>query len=77
GREEILMRLLRKNGAELNPVNDKGLTALAGAVWCGYFGTVKMLLGRSGVDLNLGDRVGCSLLSLASEAGCGDVLRTL
>ena len=70
------MRLLRRDGAELNPVN-KGLTPLAGAVWCGYIGTVKTLLGRSGVDLNLGDHDGCSLLSLVGEVGCGDALRML
>ena len=60
------MRLLGRDSAELNSVNDEGLTPLAGVVWCGYFGTVKTLLGRLGVDLNLGDRDGCWLLSLPS-----------
>lgn len=58
-------------------MNNEGLTPLAGAVWCRYFGKVKALLGRSGVDLNLGDRDGSSLLSLVGEAGCGDALRML
>ena len=38
---------------------------------------MKALLGCSGVDLNLGDRDGGSLLSLIGEAGCEDVLRML
>jgi len=77
GCEEILRRLLGREGAELNSVNDRCLTPLAGVVWCRYFGTVKTRLGRLGVDLNLGDRDGLSLLSLVGEAGCGDVLRML
>ena len=36
---------------------------------------MKMLLGCLGVDLNLGDGDGCSLLSLAAEVGYEDVLR--
>ena len=39
--------------------------------------TVKALLGCSGVNLNLGDREGGSLLSLIGEAGCEDVMRML
>ena len=38
---------------------------------------MKALLGCSGVDLNLGDREGGSLLSLIGEVGCEDVLRML
>lgn len=43
----------------------------------GYVGTVKALLGCLGVDLNLGDRGGRSLLSPVAEAGCEDALRML
>ena len=38
------MRLLGRDSAKLNSVNDEGLTPLAGVAWCGYFGTVKTLL---------------------------------
>ena len=38
---------------------------------------MKALLGCSGVNLNLGDREGGSLLSLIGEVGCEDVMRML
>ena len=66
------MRLLGRDSTEPNPVNKEGLTPLAGAVRCGYVGTVKALLGCSGVDLKLLDRDGCSLHSLVGEGGCED-----
>lgn len=38
---------------------------------------MKALLGCPGVDLNLEDRGGCSLLSLITKASCEDVLEML
>jgi len=55
------MRLLGRDDVEPNRVNNEGLTPLARVVWCGYVETVETQLGFPDVDLNLGDRDGCSL----------------
>ena len=44
---------------------------------CGYVEIVKTQLGCPGVDLNLGDGDGCSLLSLVAEVGYGGVVGVL
>ena len=71
------MRLLRGNDAELNPMDSEGLTPLAGAVQCGYVGTVKTLLGCPHVDLDFGDRDRRLLTSFVAKVGCEEVLRML
>jgi len=52
---------LRRDNVEPNRVNNEGLTPLAGVVRCGYVEPMKTKLAFPDVDLNLGDRDGCSL----------------
>jgi len=68
------MRLLEGDDVGLNPVNNEGLTPLAGTGGHEYVGMVEALLGYPGVGLGLGDRER-SLFSLVAEAGYEDVLR--
>ena len=56
-------------------MDNECLTPLDGTSRYGYVRVVKTLLGCPGVELNLGDRDGRPLLSLAAEAGYEDVLR--
>jgi len=71
------MRLLGGDDVEPSRMNNEGPTPLARVVQCGYVGPMKTQLGFPDVDLNLGDRDGCSLPSRVPEADCEGVLRML
>lgn len=57
------MRLLGRGDVEPNRVDNRGLTPLAGIVWCKYVEPMKTRPGCPDIDLNLDDRDrdGCSL----------------
>ncbi|PUU80838.1 hypothetical protein B9Z19DRAFT_1191571 [Tuber borchii] len=77
GQEDMLMRLLGGDDAELNRMNNEGRSPLARTLQDGYVGIVKTMLpvGCPGVGLILGDGDGRPLLSLAAEADYQYVLR--
>jgi len=62
---------LGRGDAEVNPVNTiAGVWHCWRVVGSGHVGRVKELLGCLGIDLDLRDGDGRSLLCLAAETGC-------
>ena len=61
----------------INSTNEDGTTALMTAVYKGFKGIVKLMLGQPNIDINRVDKYGFSALVLAACGGHGDMFGLL